>query len=171
MKTSVWIIDTLQADEIWENPDLPMCDQGLCGNCECCCQDGVERCEFDEDPYCGAEGEEGDYQGGFNYTDVKFVNSENLPEPKHKKLRSEYFKRRSKSNTSSAKTCLDDNGKTRKVGVIILPLLFFNDKQNHFRRGIIKIHRLGCSGHLVIMNAHAEKTVDLSKQNTQLQAV
>ena len=92
----------------------------LCGNCECCCQDGVERCEFDEyeDEYCHKEGEEGDYQAAFNYPDVKLVNSTNLPEPKHKKLKSKNFKQRSKSNTSSEKTCVDDNGKARKVGVI-----------------------------------------------------
>ena len=91
----------------------------------------MERCEFDEDEDCGAEGEEAklseedDYQAGFKYPDVKFVNPAgvgtrpgNWPEAKQKKLKLKYFKRRSKSKTSSENICVDDDGKTRKVGII-----------------------------------------------------
>ena len=93
MKTCIGIYpNTSQADEIWENLGYPKCDQEQCGFCECCCQHGVEMCVFNGDEDCGDEDE---YQAGFKFPVVKFLNP-----------------------GSSEKTCVDDDGKTRKVGII-----------------------------------------------------
>ena len=81
---------------------------------------------FKGDEDCGAEGDfqagfnsEGDYQAGFKFPVVKFVTDGILSEPMQKKLKLKYFKRRlEKKKTSSGKTCVDDNGKTRRVGFL-----------------------------------------------------
>ena len=79
------------------------CERDYCSTCECCCEDGEERCKTVWDDDCLEEGfEAADYQD--------FLGQ------KHKSLNLKYFKRRSKSNTSSTETCVDADGKTREVG-------------------------------------------------------
>ena len=160
---------TAQADETWENEDKCETWGLLRGVCECCCKHGLEKCVTEEANCSGGEEaeaeaeteaeaeestDESDFQAGFKFPVVKFVDPGSLDpgsldpgslnpgslnpgsldpgnspnKPKQKELKLKYFKRKSKSKkTNSEKTCLDGDAETRKVGhqVLILPLSIF----------------------------------------------